>query len=192
MRSAPARARRQDRGRRCLYERHDGAGRPARADPTGHRRRARLCRDALPVPRWPRRLGLSRPLYRRAARACRARAHPYAGMGSEDYRLFDATIEQFARLVGETKRAFFRLGYGFSRSRNGAANMHAASCIPAVTGAWLTKGRRLPQQPRDLSLGQDHDRRARCPRPVDPHARSVAHRRGAHRGGRKRSAAARP
>ena len=50
------------------------------------------------------------------------------------------TIEAFARLVGERKRAFFRLGYGFSRSRNGAANMHAASCIPAVTGAWLHEG----------------------------------------------------
>ena len=51
-----------------------------------------------------------------------------------------ATIEEFARLVGETKRAFFRLGYGFSRSRNGAHNMHAASCIPAVTGAWKYEG----------------------------------------------------
>src|SRR5690348_11416195 len=50
------------------------------------------------------------------------------------------TIEDFARLVGETKRAFFRLGYGFSRSRNGATNMHAASCIAAVTGAWLHEG----------------------------------------------------
>jgi anaerobic selenocysteine-containing dehydrogenase len=50
------------------------------------------------------------------------------------------TIEEFARLVGTTKRAFFRLGYGFSRSRNGAHNMHAASCIPAVTGAWLHEG----------------------------------------------------
>jgi anaerobic selenocysteine-containing dehydrogenase len=50
------------------------------------------------------------------------------------------TIEAFARLVGERKRAFFRLGYGFSRSRNGAANMHAASCIPAVTGAWRLEG----------------------------------------------------
>ena len=38
------------------------------------------------------------------------------------------------------KRAYFRLGYGFSRSRNGAVNMHAASCIPAVTGAWLHEG----------------------------------------------------
>ena len=50
------------------------------------------------------------------------------------------TIEEFAKLIGERKRAFFRLGYGFSRSRNGAANMHAASCIPAVTGAWQLEG----------------------------------------------------
>jgi anaerobic selenocysteine-containing dehydrogenase len=51
-----------------------------------------------------------------------------------------ATIEEFARLVGERKRSYFRLGYGFSRSRNGSVNMHAASCIPAVTGAWLYEG----------------------------------------------------
>jgi anaerobic selenocysteine-containing dehydrogenase len=50
------------------------------------------------------------------------------------------TIEEFAALIGARKRAFFRLGYGFSRSRNGAANMHAASCIPAVTGAWQLEG----------------------------------------------------
>ncbi len=50
------------------------------------------------------------------------------------------TIEAFARLVGERKRAYFRLGYGFSRSRNGAVNMHAASCIAAVTGAWQLEG----------------------------------------------------
>ena len=49
-------------------------------------------------------------------------------------------IEDFAKLVGTTKRSFFRLGYGFSRSRNGAVNMHAASSIPAVTGAWQWKG----------------------------------------------------
>ena len=52
----------------------------------------------------------------------------------------EVTIEEFAKLIGERKRAFFRLGYGFSRSRNGAANMHAASCIPAVTGAWTLEG----------------------------------------------------
>jgi anaerobic selenocysteine-containing dehydrogenase len=51
-----------------------------------------------------------------------------------------ATIEAFARLIGERPRAFFRLGYGFSRSRNGAVNMHAASCIPAVSGAWRYAG----------------------------------------------------
>ncbi len=49
-------------------------------------------------------------------------------------------IEAFAHLVGETKRTFFRLGYGFSRQRNGSVNMHAASCIAAVTGAWKHEG----------------------------------------------------
>jgi anaerobic selenocysteine-containing dehydrogenase len=50
------------------------------------------------------------------------------------------TIEAFARLVGERPRAFFRLGYGFSRSRNGAFNMHAACSIAAVAGAWRYEG----------------------------------------------------
>ncbi|MBU2534291.1 MAG: molybdopterin oxidoreductase family protein [Alphaproteobacteria bacterium] len=51
-----------------------------------------------------------------------------------------AEIEAFARLVGTTPRTFFRLGYGFSRQRNGTHNMHAALCIPAVTGAWAHEG----------------------------------------------------
>jgi anaerobic selenocysteine-containing dehydrogenase len=49
-------------------------------------------------------------------------------------------IETFARMVGTTPRTFFRLGYGFARQRNGPHNMHAALCIPAVTGAWLHEG----------------------------------------------------
>jgi anaerobic selenocysteine-containing dehydrogenase len=49
-------------------------------------------------------------------------------------------IEAFAHLVGHTKKTYFRLGYGFSRQRNGAANMHAALCIAAVTGAWQYEG----------------------------------------------------
>ena len=49
-------------------------------------------------------------------------------------------IVEFARLYGATKRSFLRLGYGFTRSRNGAANMHAVSCLPAVTGAWAHPG----------------------------------------------------
>ena len=51
-----------------------------------------------------------------------------------------AEIEAFARLVGTTKRTFFRLGYGFARQRNGAANMHAALSIAAVTGCWQYEG----------------------------------------------------
>jgi anaerobic selenocysteine-containing dehydrogenase len=55
------------------------------------------------------------------------------GLGTEE-------IEAFAALVGHNKRTYFRLGYGFSRQRNGAANMHAASCIAAVSGAWAHEG----------------------------------------------------
>jgi anaerobic selenocysteine-containing dehydrogenase len=51
-----------------------------------------------------------------------------------------AEIENFARLVGTTPRTYFRLGYGFTRSRNGAVNMHAALSIAAVTGAWQYEG----------------------------------------------------
>lgn len=51
-----------------------------------------------------------------------------------------AEIEEFARLVGTTKKTFFRLGYGFARQRNGAVNMHAATSIAAVTGAWQYEG----------------------------------------------------
>jgi anaerobic selenocysteine-containing dehydrogenase len=49
-------------------------------------------------------------------------------------------IEEFAALYGRTRRSFLRLGFGFTRSRNGAAAMHAASCLPAVTGAWQHEG----------------------------------------------------
>ncbi|MGV3650127.1 MAG: molybdopterin-containing oxidoreductase family protein [Devosia sp.] len=51
-----------------------------------------------------------------------------------------AEIEAFARLVGTTPRSFFRLGFGFTRQRNGAVNMHAALSIPAMTGAWQHRG----------------------------------------------------
>ncbi|MGN6538390.1 MAG: molybdopterin-dependent oxidoreductase, partial [Mesorhizobium sp.] len=49
-------------------------------------------------------------------------------------------IEAFANLVGTTKKTFFRLGYGFSRQRNGPVNMHAALSIAAVTGCWQYEG----------------------------------------------------
>src|SRR5205807_3816157 len=47
--------------------------------------------------------------------------------------LSEAEIVDFARLYGRTKRSYIRLGYGFSRSRNGAAQMFAATCLPTVT-----------------------------------------------------------
>jgi anaerobic selenocysteine-containing dehydrogenase len=54
--------------------------------------------------------------------------------------LSEAAIVDFARLYGATKRSFIRIGYGFSRSRNGSAQLFAASCLPAVTGAWQYRG----------------------------------------------------
>ncbi|SIP94419.1 Anaerobic selenocysteine-containing dehydrogenase [Rhizobium sp. RU20A] len=49
-------------------------------------------------------------------------------------------IEDFARLVGTTKRSYFRLGYGFTRQRNGAVAMHAAASVPTVLGSWQYEG----------------------------------------------------
>jgi anaerobic selenocysteine-containing dehydrogenase len=60
-------------------------------------------------------------------------ASPITGLDAE-------AIRGFARLYGGTKRSYLRLGFGFTRSRNGAVNMHAASCLPAVTGAWRVEG----------------------------------------------------
>ncbi len=54
--------------------------------------------------------------------------------------LEEAEIVEFARLYGSTAKSFLRFGVGFTRSRNGAANMHAATCLPALTGAWRHRG----------------------------------------------------
>ena len=99
---------------------------------------ARSCTCCSAKARRPR---LPRPLHRRSRtsskRICRPARPEWAaaitGLSVEE-------IEAFARLVGTTKRSYFRLGYGFSRQRNGAANMHAATCIAAVTGAWQYEG----------------------------------------------------
>lgn len=55
------------------------------------------------------------------------------GLGAEE-------IEAFARLYGSTRRSFLRSGYGYSRSRNGSVNLHAVTCLPAITGAWAQRG----------------------------------------------------
>ena len=87
------------------------------------------------------RLGLSREIHRCAARVRRASQDPARRNGpSKICDIPVADIEAFAKLIGETKRTYFRIGYGFTRSRNGAVNMHAVTCIPAVTGAWQYEG----------------------------------------------------
>jgi anaerobic selenocysteine-containing dehydrogenase len=54
--------------------------------------------------------------------------------------LSEDQIVDFARLYGRAKRSYIRVGYGFSRSRNGSAQLFAVSCLPAVTGAWAYEG----------------------------------------------------
>ncbi len=49
-------------------------------------------------------------------------------------------IEGLGALIGRTPRTYFRLGYGFTRQRNGTVAMHAASCVPAVFGHWQHEG----------------------------------------------------
>ncbi|MDQ0510176.1 molybdopterin-containing oxidoreductase family protein [Ancylobacter amanitiformis] len=49
-------------------------------------------------------------------------------------------IEAFAHAIGRTPRTFIRAGYGFTRSRNGAVNMHAVSSIATVAGLWQHEG----------------------------------------------------
>ena len=49
-------------------------------------------------------------------------------------------IETLASMIGSTPKTFFRLGYGFTRQRNGAASMHAALSISAVAGSWRHEG----------------------------------------------------
>lgn len=51
-----------------------------------------------------------------------------------------AAIEAFAALYGRTPRSYIRCGFGFTRTRNGAVNLHAVTCLPTVTGAWQHEG----------------------------------------------------
>ena len=189
----PQGARRQDRRRRRLHERHHGAGRPAGADPARHRRRARLRGDALPVPRRPRRPRLSRALHRRAARARSACAHALRRNGRRASPAATvATIEAFARLVGETQARLFparlRLFPLAQRRRQHACGeLHSGGDRRLA----VRRRRRVPQQRRHLPLEQDDDRRARRARSVGAHARPVAHRRDPRRRRRTRSPAGR-
>ena len=67
-------------------------------------------------------------------------AHKTPEWAAEITGLDAAEIETLSSIYAETERAFSRIGYGFTRSRNGAANMHAVTCLPSVTGKWKRKG----------------------------------------------------
>ncbi|MBF0625367.1 MAG: molybdopterin-dependent oxidoreductase [Magnetococcales bacterium] len=51
-----------------------------------------------------------------------------------------AVIRAFARDYGRARAPFLKIGFGLSRQANGAVNLHAVSCLPAVTGAWRRVG----------------------------------------------------
>jgi anaerobic selenocysteine-containing dehydrogenase len=49
-------------------------------------------------------------------------------------------IEKLAAMIGATPKTYFRLGFGFTRQRNGALAMHSAFCVATVSGAWAHEG----------------------------------------------------
>ena len=85
-------------------------------------------------------------------------------------------IAEFADWFGTTRKSYIRLGIGFSRSRNGAVNVHAVSCLPVLTGSWqyegggalLSTGNSFHLKP-DLFQGHhpDNDTRPDCGRILD-------------------------
>ena len=86
--------------------------------------------------------------------------------------LEEREIVDFARLYGRSKRSYIRVGYGFSRSRNGAAQLFAVTCLPAVTGAWQYEGGGALQSnhglvPLDLTLIEGLDVSTRATRILD-------------------------
>src|SRR6516162_2773777 len=92
-------------------------------------------------------------------------AAPITGLSEDE-------ITGFARLYGSTKRSYIRVGYGFSRSRNGAAQLFAVTCLPAVTGAWAHEGggalySNLGLVPLDATLIEGLDRRDPSTRILD-------------------------
>ena len=128
-RPRPEGARRQAGRGRPLPHRHGGAGRHAPGAAAGHRRGAGLRGDACAVPDgYADRDYLARysdvpdELEGICARARRTGPRPSPACRRPRSGLRPA--------LRRTKRAFLRLGYGFTRSRNGAAAMHAATCLP--------------------------------------------------------------
>ena len=149
------------------------------------------CCGPAPTARWrcavmhvlfdgrPCRSRLPRALHRRRRRARGASRDPHAGVGGAHHRPAGARDRGLRPpLRRAPSAASCALGFGFTRTRNGAASMHAVSCLPAITGAWAARGRRrvLPQLDNCDSSTRPLIAGPRRARPRDPHARPVAHR----------------
>ncbi len=83
-----------------------------------------------------------------------------------------AEIEAFALAYNSTERAYIRFGYGFSRARNGSQMLHAATCLPTVTGKWQHEGAGAFWNNRDIytwdkTLIEGLDRRDLAVRELD-------------------------
>ena len=84
----------------------------------------------------------------------------------------EAQIEALAARYGRTDRAFIRLGYGFSRSRNGPAQVHAVASVAVVGGKFRHKGGGALWTNRTIfninkSFLEAHDRRDPAVRVLD-------------------------
>ena len=108
-----------------------------------------------------------------------------------------AEIEAFAALYGRTERAYIRIGYGFTRSRNGAANLHAVTCLPRrrrqveapCRRRALFQRRPLPGRRHADPRPRRHGQGNRAARPVahrpDPGRRPAGHRKRQRPGARQ-------
>ena len=119
-RPGPKGARGEAGGGRPLPQRDGRAGRHAPRAQAGDGRGARLRRDARPVQGGLRRPRLPGALQRRAGRAGGAPRSRTPEWAAAVTGLKVEEILAFARLYGSARRSYLRLGYGFTRSRNGA------------------------------------------------------------------------
>lgn len=54
--------------------------------------------------------------------------------------LSEVEIMELTLTYAQTPKTILRLGYGLTRRRSGAVNLHAVSCLPAVVGHWQYEG----------------------------------------------------
>ena len=118
-----------------------GGGGSAHRTAARHRWRAGLRDDARGVPRWFRRSRIYGAVCRLPGRVGSASRVARAGMGGGDHRFARATDRGFRTAVLRHRSVATSASATASRAaRNGAANMHAVSCLPTVTGKWQHEG----------------------------------------------------